>query len=325
MPTSPASEPFMIVTTSGRRSRSHVSASADQAAERRGERRVQDHRRHVGREPERAAAVEAVPADPQHEHAERRERQVVAPDRDGARGRSARSSGPRMMIAASATQPPTEWTTVDPAKSTKPSSFSQPSEPPRPSSERRVAPRPVAEDRVRDRGDERGQHEVAAEAHPLGDGAGHQRRRGRDEAELEEEERGQEGAVALEEERRRADAGRPRSTPNISPKPNSQKSDAATRKFAKFLIATLIEFFDRTRPLSSAVKPACMSSTSAAQTSSQPMSTGATSGIPSPEPSRPSEARLSSDPSSRTPRNASTHRAHPRGHDGRVVMTTRSR
>jgi hypothetical protein len=37
--------------------------------------------------------------------------------------------GPRMMIAASATQPPTEWTTVDPAKSMKPSSFSQPSEP----------------------------------------------------------------------------------------------------------------------------------------------------------------------------------------------------
>ena len=32
------------------------------------------------------------------------------------------------MIAASATQPPTEWTTVEPAKSTKPSSRSQPSE-----------------------------------------------------------------------------------------------------------------------------------------------------------------------------------------------------
>ena len=75
----------------------------------------------------------------------------------------------------------------------------------------------------------------------------------------------------------------PSPEPNISPKPNSQNSDAATRKFAKFLIATLIEFFDRTRPLSSAVKPACMNSTSAAQTSSQPMSTRATSSIRSPE------------------------------------------
>ncbi len=39
------------------------------------------------------------------------------------------------MIAASATQPPTEWTTVDPAKSTKPNSFSQPSWPACPTSE----------------------------------------------------------------------------------------------------------------------------------------------------------------------------------------------
>jgi hypothetical protein len=36
--------------------------------------------------------------------------------------------GPMTMIAASAAQPPTEWTTVDPAKSTNPSSLSQPSE-----------------------------------------------------------------------------------------------------------------------------------------------------------------------------------------------------
>jgi hypothetical protein len=61
--------------------------------------------------------------------------------------------------------------------------------------------------------------------------------------------------------------------PNMRPKPKSQKSDAATRKLAKFLAATLIEFFDRTRPLSSAVKPACMNRTSAAQTSNQLMST----------------------------------------------------
>src|SRR5262245_7287290 len=69
------------------------------------------------------------------------------------------------------------------------------------------------------------------------------------------------------------------STPNMRPKPNSQKSDDATRKLAKFLIATLIEFFERTRPLSSAVKPACMNRTRAAETSSQAMSTGAACGI----------------------------------------------
>ena len=66
----------------------------------------------------------------------------------------------------------------------------------------------------------------------------------------------------------------PSSEPNITPKPNNQNSDAATRKLAKFLIATLIEFFDRTRPLSSAVNPTCMSRTRAAQKSSQAMSTG---------------------------------------------------
>src|SRR5262249_6226304 len=71
----------------------------------------------------------------------------------------------------------------------------------------------------------------------------------------------------------------PTSAPNISPKPNSQNSDAETRKLAKFLIATLIEFFDRTRPLSSAVKPACMKRTRAAQTSSHAMSAGAACGI----------------------------------------------
>src|SRR5262245_10712248 len=66
--------------------------------------------------------------------------------------------------------------------------------------------------------------------------------------------------------------------PNMRPKPNNQKSEAAMRKFAKFLAATLIEFFDRTSPLSSAVNPACMKSTSAAATSSQAISMGSAGG-----------------------------------------------
>src|SRR5215471_12799122 len=61
----------------------------------------------------------------------------------------------------------------------------------------------------------------------------------------------------------------PSLTPNISPNPKSQKSVAAMTKLTRFLIATLIEFFDRTSPLSSAVNPACINSTSAALTSSQ--------------------------------------------------------
>src|SRR5262249_5505527 len=78
----------------------------------------------------------------------------------------------------------------------------------------------------------------------------------------------------------------PVSTPNIRPNPKSQNSDAATRKLANVLIATLIEFFDRTRPLSSAVKPACMKKTRAAQPSSQAISTGSTTGTGSPEPTQ---------------------------------------
>src|SRR5262245_46478295 len=70
--------------------------------------------------------------------------------------------------------------------------------------------------------------------------------------------------------------------PNIRPKPNSQKSDAATRKLAKVLRATLIEFFDRTSPLSSAVKPACISSTSTAQRSSHARAAGLTADIVGP-------------------------------------------
>ena len=77
MATSPASEAFMIVTTSGRRSSRHVSAIPTRPPNAGGERRVQDHRRDVGGQSERAAAVESVPADPQDEHAERGQRQVV--------------------------------------------------------------------------------------------------------------------------------------------------------------------------------------------------------------------------------------------------------
>ena len=60
----------------------------------------------------------------------------------------------------------------------------------------------------------------------------------------------------------------------MTPNAKSQKIAAATSRFAKFLIATLIEFFVRTSPLSRAVKPACMNRTSAADVRSQTRSTG---------------------------------------------------
>lgn len=63
----------------------------------------------------------------------------------------------------------------------------------------------MSEDGVCDRGDEDGEHDVAGEAHALGDRPGYERRRDPDEAELEEKEGGDERAVAVEEEQRRAD------------------------------------------------------------------------------------------------------------------------
>jgi hypothetical protein len=63
----------------------------------------------------------------------------------------------------------------------------------------------VAEQRVRDGRDERGEHEVAAEAHALRHRSGHERGGRADEAELEEEEGRHERAVAVVEERRTTD------------------------------------------------------------------------------------------------------------------------
>jgi hypothetical protein len=63
----------------------------------------------------------------------------------------------------------------------------------------------VTEDGIDDRGNERGEDEVSREAHALGNGPGHERRGGPDESDLEQEVRGQEHAVAVEEEQRPAD------------------------------------------------------------------------------------------------------------------------
>lgn len=57
----------------------------------------------------------------------------------------------------------------------------------------------------------------------------------------------------------------PAVTPNINPKPNTQKTTEERQKSAKFLAATLMLFLVRTKPLSRHEKPACMSMTRAAQ------------------------------------------------------------
>ena len=74
--------------------------------------------------------------------------------------------GPRTSAPAKAAQPPTECTTVEPAKSMKPIASSQP--PPL----KEPAPRPRAEDGVDQSRDDDREDEVAAKLNPLGHGAG---------------------------------------------------------------------------------------------------------------------------------------------------------
>ena len=174
---------------------------ADQPAERGCERGVKDHRWHLAREREHAAAVEAEPADPEHEHSERRDRQVVAPNRNGS---LAETPDPRPEDDDRGQRDPAAHRMDDRgACEVHEAELLQPAvRAARSVGERRITPGPVAEDGVGDRGDEDGEDEIAAEAHALGDRAGHERRRRPDESELEEEEGGQVGAVAVEEERR---------------------------------------------------------------------------------------------------------------------------
>ena len=72
--------------------------------------------------------------------------------------------------------------------------------------------------------------------------------------------------LAVSEKRKPDDPNSPPTEePNIRAKPNSQKTEVVRQKSAKFLPATLMLFLDRTSPLSSDEKPACISMTSAAQ------------------------------------------------------------
>ncbi len=64
----------------------------------------------------------------------------------------------------------------------------------------------------------------------------------------------------------------PMSSPKMNEKPNSTNTIAAMSMSARFLMPTLIEFFARENPASTAVKPACMKNTSVPQISIQPMS-----------------------------------------------------
>ena len=61
-------------------------------------------------------------------------------------------------------------------------------------------------------------------------------------------------------------------TPNIRAMPRDQKMAVEMQKSTKFLIATLMLFFDRTKPLSRQENPACMSMTRAVQFKSHRMS-----------------------------------------------------
>ena len=64
----------------------------------------------------------------------------------------------------------------------------------------------------------------------------------------------------------------PALAPNIKPNPKSQNTTEERQKSAKFLVATLMLFLVRTRPLSRQEKPACINMTRAAHTRIQAMS-----------------------------------------------------
>ena len=171
---------------------------AGESPERRRDGRVQDHFGHVWCQPVQAAAVESVPADPEDEDADGRDREIVAADGDGS---GAEASDPGAEHDDRGESDPATHGVDDrgPGEVDEPELL-EPAVRALSTNERPAAPRPVAKDRVRHGRDERGQDEVAAEAHPLCDRSRHERRRGGDEPELEEEERGQERAVALEDE-----------------------------------------------------------------------------------------------------------------------------
>src|SRR5262245_28276184 len=114
MATSPASDPFMIVTTSGRPSRIQVSAmpaSPPNVAA------TVVFRITVGT---LGVSAYMLPPLKPYQPTQSTNTPNVATGRswppiETAPGPKRPIRGPRMMIAARATQPPTEWTTVDPA------------------------------------------------------------------------------------------------------------------------------------------------------------------------------------------------------------------
>ena len=93
-----------------------------------------------------ATGVETEPSEPEDEDAERRQGNVVPQDGFDLRAVSCRTCpvrGPSTMAPARAAQPPTEWTTVEPAKS-----MNQAFQPA--AAVEQAAPGPAAEDRVDD-------------------------------------------------------------------------------------------------------------------------------------------------------------------------------
>ena len=65
----------------------------------------------------------------------------------------------------------------------------------------------------------------------------------------------------------------PISSPNIRPKPMTQKTTVPSAKSMTFFMTMLPAFFARVRPVSTIAKPGCMKKTSAAPSSTQIVST----------------------------------------------------
>lgn len=187
--------------------------------------------------------------------------------------------GPMRITTSSATQPPTLCTTVDPAKSTKPSSASQPRAPgshappqaqwpntgyttsDTQADSARYAPK-------RMRSATAPETMVAAVAQNMIWNS------------TKASSRGSSGSWPARPNRpvpiQPATLG-----PNIRPKPTAQNRSAATAKSDRFFAATLIEFLVRVSPDSRHRKPACITKTSPAHSSTHSRSTMADIGVPS--------------------------------------------
>lgn len=135
-------------------------------------------------------------------------------------------------------------------------------------------PCPVSEKRIDKKGKDEGDDEVGGEAHALGHGAG------KIVVAVPQNMTWKKKNAALKPVASSNVGAKPVArkysheiSPNMSPKPSSQNTPAESTKSAKFLMATLMEFFDRVIPDSRHMNPGCIRNTREAEMIIHNMST----------------------------------------------------